>query len=119
MAYPTSEEKVITLGFDTILTSGQAPVADGGIQLLKELYKQADGRIQVMAGGGVKPDNLCLLIKETGIRIYHMSGKRDADSRMQYRKEGMSFGLPERNEYVLTETDEEVIRKAVEILHEA
>ena len=51
-------EKIIALGCDRILTSGQQATAEKGISLLKELNVQADGRIIIMPGCGVNSDNI-------------------------------------------------------------
>ena len=46
-------EEVISLGCERILTSGLAPSAPQGIDVLRALVKQAQGRIAIMAGAGV------------------------------------------------------------------
>ena len=45
-----------------------------------------------------------------------MSGKVTLDSRMQYRKEGVSMGLPSLSEYDIYRTSAEKIRAAEEVL---
>lgn len=50
--------QVIDLGFKRLLTSGQEPKAIAGLDLIKELHKKAAGRIEIMAGSGVMPENL-------------------------------------------------------------
>ena len=51
-------EDVIALGFDRILTSGQQPKAEQGIDLLARLNRQADRPIVLMAGSGVTEQNI-------------------------------------------------------------
>ncbi|MBC2835952.1 copper homeostasis protein CutC [Paragemmobacter straminiformis] len=50
-------EKAIALGFRRILTSGQAATAPQGIALIARLHIQAAGRIILLAGGGIMPQN--------------------------------------------------------------
>ena len=46
-------EQAISLGIDTILTSGQRNVCLQGADLLKELVEKSQGRITIQAGSGV------------------------------------------------------------------
>ena len=46
-------EQAISLGIDTILTSGQRNVCLQGADLLKELVEKSKGRITIQAGSGV------------------------------------------------------------------
>lgn len=66
-------EQVIGLGFHRILTSGQAPTAEEGIPLLRRLAQQAAGRIVLLAGCGVTPDNAQRILRETGVQEVHGS----------------------------------------------
>lgn len=64
-------EAVIDCGADRILTSGGESSAYAGIHALARLQERARGRIQVMAGGGVRPHNVTELLRMTGIRAVH------------------------------------------------
>ena len=66
-------EDIIDLGIDRILTSGQAPSAQEGIPLLRRLVKKARGRIIIMPGAGITPDNLEAIEKATGASEFHGS----------------------------------------------
>ncbi len=66
-------EKIIDCGCSHILTSGQKPKAYDGINHIKNLNDRAKGRIAIIAGGGVDPDNITELAK-VGITQFHMSG---------------------------------------------
>lgn len=65
-------ETAIELGFTRILTSGQADNAPDGSSLISSLVRQAAGRIQIMAGGGVKVDSIVPLLS-TGVDAIHAS----------------------------------------------
>jgi copper homeostasis protein len=66
-------EQIISLGFNTLLTSGHAPTAEQGIPILKQLVERAAGRINIMAGKGVTLDNVARIIRETGVPAVHLS----------------------------------------------
>ena len=51
-------EKLIQLGVDRILTSGQKQKAVKGIELLKELKKNAKDKIIIMPGSGINKSNI-------------------------------------------------------------
>ncbi len=71
--WKTAMNQLINMGFKRILTSGQAKSVDLGIVTLEEMVQFATGRIEIMAGGGVRPDNISL-VKETGVDAIHFSG---------------------------------------------
>ncbi len=66
-------EQIISLGCRRILTSGQQPTAEEGIPLLRQLCKQADGRIIIMPGGGINECNVRLIADQTGVTELHGS----------------------------------------------
>jgi len=76
-------KRIISMGFHRILTSGQQPSAEQGIELLKSLNEQAAGRIIIMAGCGVNEDNILHIQQATGISEFHFSAREpltDGDS---------------------------------------
>lgn len=66
-------EQIIGLGCRRILTSGQAPRADEGIDLLRRLNDLGDGRIIIMPGGGVNINNARLILDQVGTSEIHGS----------------------------------------------
>ncbi len=65
-------EQAVTLGFDRILTSGQASSALQGLNLITRLHAQASGRIIILPGGGIAPANARRFFA-TGLREVHAS----------------------------------------------
>lgn len=111
-------EEAVELGCRTILTSGQAQDALTGADTLSKLLKRADGRIDIMAGSGVRKDNIRAIYEKTGIRVFHTTGRRGSvDSGMVYRKEGVSMGLPSLSEYEIWRTDEAEFRACAQTVH--
>jgi copper homeostasis protein len=79
-------EIAVEFGFDTILTSGGRNTAADGCETIAAMQRQALGRIEILAGGGVKPDNVAALIAATGVRSVHGSCSapyRDAEPRAE------------------------------------
>jgi copper homeostasis protein len=65
-------EEIIDLGFDRLLSSGQAKTAENGIPILRDLVDQAQGLIQIMAGAGVNENN-ALEISRAGVDALHFT----------------------------------------------
>lgn len=65
-------EEAVALGFHRILTSGGQPTAEAGASQIAALVERAAGRIVVMPGSGVNPQNATLL-KALGITEIHAS----------------------------------------------
>ena len=68
-------EEVIDCGCARILTSGCKPTAMEGSDMLQQLVKQADGRIKILAGSGITPENAAALKQQTGVPEIHGSCK--------------------------------------------
>ena len=66
-------DEAAALGFERVLSSGQARRAPDGAQMLARMHRHAAGRIEIMAGAGVTPDNLAALACATGLRAFHAS----------------------------------------------
>lgn len=105
-------EQAKQLGVNTVLTSGQRSTCAEGKELLRELVRAAGDRIEIMAGSGVNAEVIREVAPYTGVRAFHMSGRRTLDSQMEYRKEEVSMGLPLMSEFVLWRTSEEKLREA-------
>ena len=86
-------EDIISIGCERILTSGQKSVATDGVALLNELVKQANGRIIIMPGSGVRSDNVETLVKKTNATEFHTSARTYTDSKMEFINESMDEQL--------------------------
>lgn len=104
-------EEVIKSGCYRILTSGMRNTATEGVDVLRELVGQAQGRIQIMAGSGVNASNARLL-RDTGVDALHMSGKSVRDSAMTFRNPQVFMGgVPGIPEYETAFSDKRKIRE--------
>ncbi|KFI95720.1 copper homeostasis protein CutC [Bifidobacterium stellenboschense] len=67
-------ETLIALGYTRVLTSGGAASVPDGVDALAELADWAGGRIQIMAGGGLRPADFAR-VAATGVDALHLSAK--------------------------------------------
>lgn len=86
-------EQIIDAGCQRLLTSGGAPSALEGIEEVARIVEAADGRIEVMAGGGVRPECGAELVRRSGVQWLHLSARSPAI------KDGQ--GSPSRSDPVL------------------
>ena len=70
-------EDVISCGFSTILTSGTFPNVMEGKEILKQLVNQANNRIKIMPGGGLRSTNISELNEMVNANWYHSSAITD------------------------------------------
>jgi copper homeostasis protein len=63
----------IELGFRTILTSGGKRTAPDGVETIAEMVARANGRVEILGGGGLTPENVVAFIQKTGVRAVHGS----------------------------------------------
>ena len=77
-------EQLVQIGCERILTSGQQPTVNEGMELIAELNKIADHRIIVMPGSGVRKENIKLLAEKTGCKEFHSSLRGKAKSKMNF-----------------------------------
>ena len=75
--YEKAVEDVISCGFSTILTSGTFPNVMEGKEVLKQLVKQANNRIEIMPGGGLRSTNISALDEMVNANWYHSSAITD------------------------------------------
>lgn len=69
----TALEDIISLGCDRLLTSGHAPDAYAGREMLCKLVSAAAGRIVIMAGCGVRPGNIVAIAAASSAPEFHSS----------------------------------------------
>ncbi|HRQ52429.1 MAG TPA: copper homeostasis protein CutC, partial [Agriterribacter sp.] len=86
-------EDIITTGCERILTSGLKPAATEGAETLAQLVRQANDRIIIMPGSGVRSDNIAALARQTGAREFHSSARKTANSKMEYFNAAMNENL--------------------------
>ncbi len=69
----TALEQLIDLGVTRILTSGQEETVYNGCALIRRLIERANGRIEILPGGGIDRYNLRDVLERTGTRQIHLA----------------------------------------------
>ena len=104
-------EAVIATGVDRVLSSGGSATAILGASSLRAMVERAAGAIEIMVGGGVRPENLRAIQEATGASSFHSGmSRRHEDSSGTARGE-ISFGLPQQ---VVHAEDVRALRRALE-----
>lgn len=103
-------ETIIGLGFKRILTSGQQATALQGAHLIAELHRQAAGRIKIMAGAGVNPDNATELLRLSNADEIHASARSLMPSGMAYGGNA-SMGSSDNSDGSRLATDKTIVAR--------
>ncbi len=110
-------DELVELGFDRILTSGQAPNSIIGKKTIREMIDYAAGRIEILPGGGIRPHNIHELLETTGCTQAHASaGTKRKDTSCASNPEvhfGPLPGMPE-DEYSVT--DPYIVKALIDIV---
>jgi copper homeostasis protein len=103
-------EVIIRIGCERILTSGQRPVASEGAVLINELVREADERIVIMPGSGLRSGNIAELARKTGAVEFHTSARVLRPTAMEF------VNGPMQEDLMMTMADEGEIRLIKEII---
>jgi copper homeostasis protein len=95
-------ESVISCGCKRILTSGGLPTAPEGMDQIRKLQSQAEGRIIIMPGSGVRSANIRQLMEYTGCSEMHSSASVIKESAMSFlnplMSENLTYPIPDPQE---------------------
>jgi copper homeostasis protein len=112
----TALEDVIATGANRILTSGGAPTVMRGLAEITRMVQAAAGRIAIMPGGGITPENIAAIAQTTGVTEFHSSARTAVPSPVQFRKPGMAMGDLRDREYRRYIVREESVRALLNAL---
>ena len=104
-------EQLIDLGITRVLTSGQRPNVVEGMDTIKKLIDRADGRIEVLPGGGIATHMLEEVIARTGCSQVHLTAWTTTRDSSTERNPSVTFGgalTPPENSYAIA--DPELVR---------
>ena len=92
-------DDVVATGAIRILTSGGARTVQQGMAEIARMVHAAQGRIAIMPGGGITPQNIAAIAAATGANEFHSSARTAVPSRMSFRKQDMAMGDLRDHEY--------------------
>jgi copper homeostasis protein len=104
-------ETLIELGVDRVLTSGQAATVPAGKEVIRRLVGQAAGRIGILPGCGVTPENVAELVAYTGVNEFHATAFGTVNSRMRHQNPDVYMGIPGLPEYERQVTTKAEVRR--------
>ncbi|MDR0711991.1 MAG: copper homeostasis protein CutC [Prevotellaceae bacterium] len=107
---PEAMEVAIRLGCERILTSGGRNTAPEGASVIRALVEKAGGRIAIMPGAGVTPENVAELLKTTKANEVHGTFRSRRSGGMTYRNPLLSN--PDE-EHSLWRADENKIKSII------
>lgn len=99
---------LIDLGVRRVLTTGGQARAVDSLPALAELVQQAGPDLEIMAGGGIGPENVAA-VAATGVTAVHASAKRRVDA-----APALALGSADTGGYETT--DESLVRQIVAVL---
>lgn len=105
----------MSLGIDTVLTSGGASSCTAGLENIRRLIalRDAEKGPEVLIGAGVNAAVIAQFRKQIPTaRAFHMSGKIQLESGMLFRREGVPMGLPGLDEWHIQQTDSAAVKAA-------
>ncbi|MBP1924840.1 copper homeostasis protein [Sedimentibacter acidaminivorans] len=107
--------KLIDMGVCRILTSGQRVNALEGAEYIAKMQADFGKNITIMPGCGVNANNIKKIYEITGCSHYHMSGKVNIGSKMEYRGNIMRMSTPQ-SEFIVERSDYDLIKKARDVI---
>jgi copper homeostasis protein len=112
-------DDVSAAGVDRVLTSGGEPTSLQGRETILQLVKKAQRRIVIMAGSGIKPENVRSFVDHTGVTEIHVGLRSPISSPMLHRNPRVVMGSVEDREYQRFVVFEEQVRKLYSALKTA
>jgi copper homeostasis protein len=108
-------EDVCAVGVGRVLTSGGEQTSLRGEKAVSQLVQRAKGRLVVMPGSGIQPENARGFVERTGAKEIHVGLRSSVPGPMLHHKR-ISMGAVEDREYDRFVVLEEDVRKLVGVL---
>lgn len=113
-------DQLIDLGITRVLTSGQKDSVPEGIDLIAKLVARAGKRIEILAGGGIRPYNMNDIVRRTRCRQIHMTAWAKVKDISTHAHRDVTFGgalQPPEDLYDMT--DARLVKELVKSLRKS
>lgn len=111
-----SFEKICSLGFDSLLTSGQEATAWQGRELIAKLVKlSTSSNLTVMCGSGVNVTNCVELLDATKCVEFHSSCSSVFSSKKKIKTSSTTISMGSNDELTVKFTDTDKVKKLADI----
>lgn len=100
--------RLIDLGVDRVLTSGQAPDVSYGTDTVREMIQFAAGRIQILPGAGINAKNIRRVLEQTGATQLHLARHTARTDKSTLNNRDIFYGgclYPSETTYDVTDGD--------------
>ncbi len=108
---------LMTHQIERVLSSGLSRSAEEGMETLKEMVNFCQGRLSIMPGAGITPENIATIVKHTGAAEFHLSGKTTRQSLMKFKNTKALMGNGE-SDFDITVTDPKIIKQTIKAISE-
>ncbi|RIA89430.1 cutC copper transporter [Glomus cerebriforme] len=108
-------EDIISIGgIQRILTSGHDSTVLEGLDTIIKLVRQANGRITIMPGGGIRESNIERILSAIELKEMHVSASAVIPSVMEHKISTIHMGRAYYNsEYMINGVSEEKLKKMI------
>ncbi|MEM1359867.1 MAG: copper homeostasis protein CutC, partial [Bacteroidota bacterium] len=80
-------------------------------ELIRQLVERAAGRIEILPGCGITPENVAEVVAYTGVNQFHATAFGRVESQMRHRNPEVYMGLPGLPEYEREMTSEAEVQR--------
>lgn len=109
---------LIDLGVTRILTSGQSASVFTGAKTIRDMIAYADGRIEILPGGDITPDNVKAVLEAIDVETFHLGlSKPCVDNSTRWNPSIHYGGALYPPEDVFNMTDCDAVRKLKEFVN--
>lgn len=115
----TALDQLIGLGVTRVLSSGQKPTVPEGVPTLQRMMAHAAGRIQILPGAGITPENAQWVRDQLQTEMVHIALQRTAYDRSTQGNPAIYFGgmvFPPEDRFNVTHADD--VARFVDIVRE-
>ncbi|OLQ75878.1 copper homeostasis protein CutC [Photobacterium proteolyticum] len=112
----TALDSIMSAGCERVLTSGLQAKALDGAEMLAEMVKHCGDSLNIMAGAGITADNVAEIVRKSGVKEIHLSGKSTRPSQMLQYANQAHMGSSNVDDFTIPVTSAEKIAAVIRSL---